>query len=531
VVTYSYATTSPLDTDRPVSVSASGLGTVVGAVSYHPDGPAGWQWGGLALRTRTVTKNARGEITGIEDRGPQPWNTLSYQYDGDGDLTFERDIGPGSSWLRALGTPSIGSPHVRTYGYATNKDVLSSWQDDTVAESVAYFGSGRRSTELQGTTSYTYLWSSTSPERLLTKSASGVQAGEVNLIYSSAGADAAGRVVGIDWSNNGSVDVTLGYGPLGQVTSRTTSSGTSQDRYDHDMRLVKTTTPSGSTSRFRYAFGRFPLQEDYPSSRYENIYLGEEPIGQIAVDATATKLRFLVTDRMGRVKKITHTNGTVVRRFVDDAWSHDNGNMVESGDHPLPNWLWGYPGQRFIGNGLVANGWRTYIPEIGQYSSPDPMHASSSSTFYGPQAYSYAAARPFMYTDPEGLFNTCEGPGGTLRPECMPEPMGPPAPTPTPTPPPTPAPAPPALSPGGGLLPWLCAVSGICLGPTPTPPVMPDDQECGKKRDPCQEQYDLLDIPTCRGLSDPGARARCYARAMERLVQCQRGGFVPPLFD
>lgn len=42
------------------------------------------------------------------------------------------------------------------------------------------------------------------------------------------------------------------------------------------------------------------------------------------------------------------------------------------------------------------------MPEIGQYTSPEPMHMSAAMRFAGPQAYSYAAARPFLWIDPNG---------------------------------------------------------------------------------------------------------------------------------
>ena len=92
----------------------------------------------------------------------------------------------------------------------------------------------------------------------------------------------------------------------------------------------------------------------------------------------------------------------------------------------------------------------------------------SAGAFYGPQAYSYAAARPAMYVDPDGLFNTCEV-NGVLRPECVPE--GTPPPTPAPSPAPAPSPGGAGRGIGGALACWLL---GICdsdetLVPDPGP--------------------------------------------------------------
>jgi RHS repeat-associated protein len=55
-----------------------------------------------------------------------------------------------------------------------------------------------------------------------------------------------------------------------------------------------------------------------------------------------------------------------------------------------------------VGRHLIENRWRTYIPTLGQYTSPDPAHRSSVMT-PGPQAYAYASGRPLVMTDPMGL--------------------------------------------------------------------------------------------------------------------------------
>lgn len=45
------------------------------------------------------------------------------------------------------------------------------------------------------------------------------------------------------------------------------------------------------------------------------------------------------------------------------------------------------------------------MPDVGQYTSPEPLHRSTIARgFYGPLAYSYAAGRPLSFTDPDGRF-------------------------------------------------------------------------------------------------------------------------------
>ena len=42
------------------------------------------------------------------------------------------------------------------------------------------------------------------------------------------------------------------------------------------------------------------------------------------------------------------------------------------------------------------------FPEIGRYTTPEPLHAATARRLYGPQAYSYAAAQPLRFVDPSG---------------------------------------------------------------------------------------------------------------------------------
>jgi RHS repeat-associated protein len=53
-------------------------------------------------------------------------------------------------------------------------------------------------------------------------------------------------------------------------------------------------------------------------------------------------------------------------------------------------------------NGLIENRWRTYVPTLGQYTSPDPEHRTSV-MMPGPQAYAYANGNPLRFSDPSGL--------------------------------------------------------------------------------------------------------------------------------
>jgi RHS repeat-associated protein len=63
--------------------------------------------------------------------------------------------------------------------------------------------------------------------------------------------------------------------------------------------------------------------------------------------------------------------------------------------HRLPGQLQG-PGEP-----VVENRYRYYVPTLGQYLTPDPMHQASVMS-PGPQAYAYANGNPVKFSDPDG---------------------------------------------------------------------------------------------------------------------------------
>jgi hypothetical protein len=54
-----------------------------------------------------------------------------------------------------------------------------------------------------------------------------------------------------------------------------------------------------------------------------------------------------------------------------------------------------------VGEPIVENRYRYYVPTLGQYLTPDPMHMASVEN-YGPQAYAYAGGRPLVNVDVDG---------------------------------------------------------------------------------------------------------------------------------
>jgi RHS repeat-associated protein len=50
----------------------------------------------------------------------------------------------------------------------------------------------------------------------------------------------------------------------------------------------------------------------------------------------------------------------------------------------------------------IFNGYRALIPQLGVYTSPDPLHRMTVQQHAGAGAYSYVANRPFVLQDPHG---------------------------------------------------------------------------------------------------------------------------------
>ncbi len=393
VVSYGYGN----DRARPTSVTTGAHGTVLTNATYDVDGAlASFRWLGSSSRARTVTRDLIGRVTAISDNASIPGDAISYAYDGDGDLVSETATA-GRSWLSTAKNQTF--PLSRNYTEQADMDVLASWVDGGAPESVTYSSSLRRATETAGGTTHTYTWDPTYRERLLSKLAPNVDTiHEVILTY-----DTAGRVTTIDWAPFPSVDVGLTYGAFGQLTAYTaTSSGAYDYAYDHELRLVKQRFPSGTVRRVRYAGGRDPLVDERGTSEtWEHIYLGGEPVGQVAVNGAASALRLLITDRMGRVRKISTSAGTPLVRYTWDAWGDSNGafSATDATETPQPEYSWTLPGQRRAGFGITLNGWRALMPEVGQYTSPEPMHAAAALVRHGPRSYSYAGANPLTRID------------------------------------------------------------------------------------------------------------------------------------
>ncbi len=100
---------------------------------------------------------------------------------------------------------------------------------------------------------------------------------------------------------------------------------------------------------------------------------------------------FVIAERTGRPEQVVTSQGDVLWEATYDAYGAAEVSVATLG-MPLR-----YPGQVDDGEGYGVYNWhRTYIPELGIYTSLDPL-------FQNPGAlYGYAGANPMWFVDPEG---------------------------------------------------------------------------------------------------------------------------------
>ena len=410
VATYSYGN----DKERPTGVSTSQGSFSLTNATYEPSGAvSGWYWQGSSSNARTITRDLLGRTAEILDKySGSTWSDVKYYttyvgdgYDGDGDLVKERDVSSSDTWLSHTTTGN----KTRSYVYKDVRDLLSSWVDDGTTETISYAADGTKASDSHGSYSY----DSTDWERVAGRTGGSVSA-SLDYTWDGSTGDVAGLLRSITWTGGMSGTTTFGYGPELETTTVTTSAGTYTSSYDAEKRRVALAYPAGSAvGRFRYAEGRLPLEETLAAGSLawtgDNVLFGGSPVAQVGtlVNPNYGPTAFhLHTDRMGLVRKISTTSGARLKRYISDAWgasSYSGGDeVIDSAASPNPIWNWRYPGQYVDAGGVYNEGWRDYIPDLGQFTGPDPLAMGTAYQHFGAQAYGYVASSPFRNVDPDG---------------------------------------------------------------------------------------------------------------------------------
>lgn len=333
------------------------------------------------------------------------------------------DLSPSGTHRGVLATTTSISPQSQTFDYsATNHpDALTEWSFDGVNHELTLHASGRRDehTTFPGGVTYPYSYGHADGIELITlRNVSGSNPLDINVDYDTNNGlslPALGTMRRIDYGDNGVYEVEhIGYAARGDIktTDTNSTSGVITHQRDELMRRWKKINGLVVTTNYRW-FGsqlidfytQQPLSLGGGFNRDEYIYLGGAPIGAVHTDSTNTTpaLSFLSPDGRGIPRRVLSTTSLAQsRRLVLDAWG--KGSMLVDVSGPGPDLPFRFAGQiADVETGLSENNWRMYLPDLGVYLSPDPMHKMSATMLAGPQAFAYASGRPLVFADPLGL--------------------------------------------------------------------------------------------------------------------------------
>jgi RHS repeat-associated protein len=335
-------------------------------------------------------------------------------YDGDGDVGNVADTSNVATILSTSATtPSTAT---RTYGYGASNDRLLV-SPNTSGNNVTIVTDGQqRRTTVTSATTYTYAYN---PSETLTGATSNGAGTPLTVTYPGASVGEPTGITGMFLSG-------MTYGARGDLTGYTFSTPaattwniTTDNNRRRWTRRVGTVAAPTQRESYRYApDGTLADLRRSDSSgtwmRDEFIYLQGMPIAVSHTEnlATSPQTFFLSPDTMGTPRRaFIRSSMAQHRRLVLDAWGdgtlYDGATNTSASAGPsataaniwLPHRL---PGQlRGVAEPIVENRYRYYVPTLGQYLTPDPMHMASAMS-YGPQAYAYAEGRPLVLTDPDG---------------------------------------------------------------------------------------------------------------------------------
>jgi RHS repeat-associated protein len=206
----------------------------------------------------------------------------------------------------------------------------------------------------------------------------------------------------------------------------------------------------------------------------EYIYLGDQLLAMIK---PGESVYYFHNDHLGTPQVLTNDSQTIAWKAAYTPFG-DAVASIQTVENPFR-----FPGQYYDPKtGLHYNYFRYYNPQTGRYITPDPIGLEG-----GINLFAYVQNQPINKIDPLGLQNVPE------LPPIIPLPRLPKLPFP------------------------------------PTSPKKPPPEECPKEEDDRCEIQAQADEAICRRLSDPGARARCFASANERYGACRAGRPLPPL--
>lgn len=209
-------------------------------------------------------------------------------------------------------------------------------------------------------------------------------------------------------------DEAISYTATGALAERKDDAGATRFTYDHDDRLVGVTTSDGQTVRYGYAPNGARLWREEGGERTSYLHDLADVVGEVdaeggvvtsyvhgpgADDVLAARRGdesyFYHWDLVRSVTALTDDEGQVAARYDYDAFG-----AAVSAEGPAAAWN----AHRFTSRvwdqtaGLYDYRARGYAPDLGRFTSPDPMGVLG-----GLNVYAYVENDPTLLNDPYGL--------------------------------------------------------------------------------------------------------------------------------
>jgi RHS repeat-associated protein len=277
-----------------------------------------------------------------------------------------------------------------TYGYDNIYQLLSAKQGTTTKETYTYDPVGNRLSSL-GVSPYSY-----NPSNELTATPSGSYTYDAN---GNTKTDASGKSYTWDFENR-----------LTQVV--VPSTGTVTFKYDPFGRRIQKSGPSGTVN---YLYDGMNLIEELDTSgnvlaRYTQSGLIDEPLAMLRSATTS----YYQADGLGSSTSLSSAAGALASTYTYDSY----GKLTAStGAVTNP---FRYTGREFDPEtGIYEYRARYYDPNVGRFTSEDPMRFAE-----GPNFYRYVDNDPVDHRDPFGLATYqcgCDlaGPTQPIAGECL----------------------------------------------------------------------------------------------------------------
>ena len=206
----------------------------------------------------------------------------------------------------------------------------------------------------------------------------------------------------------------LGYGPTGALTTIEDERGTTRLRYDHDDHLVEVVNPDGSAVRYGYAPNGTRLWREDARGRTWFLHDMADVVAELDADGNvlagyvhgegaddllaATKdgeSLWYHYDLVRSVTAVTGKDGRLAARYAYDPFGRQ---LAAEGDLAAWNRFRYTSRELDPAAGLYHYRARSYAPELGRFTSPDP-----SGRMGGFNLYAYVDNDPTQFNDPFGL--------------------------------------------------------------------------------------------------------------------------------